>query len=233
MNRIIIITGTRKGIGKSLAEYYLEQGDTVFGCSRGESSIMHENYSHYCLDVSDEKSVVKMVRDVKRKHSRIDVLLNNTGIASMNHFLSTPLSVARKIFDTNYFGTFLFSREVSKVMLKKGFGRIVNYTTVASAFRLEGESIYASSKAAIENLTQTISNELAPYGITINAIGPTPVETDLIKAVPKNKINDLLARQAIPRFGNFDDIKNVIDFFIDKKSDFITGQVIYLGGVNN
>ena len=118
-------------------------------------------------------------------------------------------------------------------MMKQKFGRIVNYTTVASALRLDGEAIYAASKSAIENFTQTIAKEVATYGITVNAIGPTPVETDLIKAVPKNKIQELLEKQAIKRFGNFEDIKNVIDFFIDKKSDFITGQIIYLGGVHN
>ena len=118
-------------------------------------------------------------------------------------------------------------------MMKQKYGRIVNYTTVASALRLEGEAIYAASKSAIENLTQTLSKELAPFNITVNALGPTPIKTDLIKAVPQDKINALLERQAIKRFGNFGDIKNVIDFFIDEKSDFITGQILYLGGVHN
>ena len=174
-----------------------------------------------------------MVRVAKREFGRIDILLNNAGIASMNHFLTTSYSTVQSIFNTNFLGTFLFSREVSKVMMKQRFGRIVNYTTVASALRLEGEAIYAASKGAVENFTQIISKEVAPYNITVNAIGPTPVETDLIKAVPKDKIADLLDKQAIKRFGTFEDIKNVIDFFIDDKSDFITGQVIYLGGVHN
>jgi 3-oxoacyl-[acyl-carrier protein] reductase len=117
--------------------------------------------------------------------------------------------------------------------MKQKYGRVVNYTTVASALRLEGEAIYAASKAAIENFTQTSAKELAPFNITVNAIGPTPVQTDLIKAVPKDKIDELLAKQTIKRFGQFDDIRNVIDFFISKKSDFITGQIIYLGGVSN
>ena len=233
MSRVIIITGTRKGIGKELSEYYLNNNDIVIGCSRGESTINHENYRHFVLDVSDEKAVVNMIRSVKKEFGKIDVLLNNAGIASMNHFLTTSFQTVQNMFATNFFGTFLFSREVSKVMMKQKFGRIVNYTTVASALRLDGEAIYAASKSAIENFTQTIAKEVATYGITVNAIGPTPVETDLIKAVPKNKIQELLEKQAIKRFGNFEDIKNVIDFFIDKKSDFLTGPVIYLGGVHN
>ncbi len=229
MSQVFIITGTSKGIGYELALYYLKNDHIVIGCSRNNCSIEHKNYRHFNLDVSEEKSVVKLVRSTKKEFGRIDVLLNNAGIASMNHFLTTSFSSVQNIFNTNFFGTFLFSREVSKVMMKQKYGRIVNYTTVASALRLEGEAIYAASKSAIENLTQTISKELAPFNITINAIGPTPIETDLIKAVPNDKIQVLLEKQAIKRFGNFEDIKNVIDFFINKKSDFITGQIIYLG----
>lgn len=233
MSRIIIITGTRKGIGKELALYYLDNNDIVIGCSRGDSSIDNSNYRHFSLDVSDEKAVVSMIRSVKKEFGKIDVLLNNAGIASMNHFLTTSYETVKNIFSTNFFGTFLFSREVSKVMMKQKSGRIVNFTTIATPLSLEGEAIYASSKASIENFTQTISKELATLNITVNAIGPTPIETDLIKAVPKDKIKELLNKQTIKRFGTFEDIKNVINFFIDKKSDFITGQIIYLGGVNN
>ncbi len=233
MSQIIVITGTSKGIGQALANYYLENGEIVIGCSRTESSIEHINYRHFFLEVNDEKAVIKMVRSIKKEFGKIDILLNNAGMASMNHILTTSVSSVEKIFATNFLGTFIFTREVSKVMMKQKYGRVVNYTTVASALRLEGEAIYAASKAAIENFTQTSAKELAPFNITVNAIGPTPVQTDLIKAVPKNKIDELLAKQAIKRFGKFDDIKNVIDFFISKKSDFITGQIIYLGGVSN
>ncbi|MCI5218016.1 MAG: SDR family oxidoreductase [Candidatus Electrothrix sp. LOE2] len=233
MSRIILITGTRKGIGKSIAEYYLLKNDTVIGCSRGKASITNENYMHFTLDVKNEQAVIAMVRNIKKKFGRIDVLLNNAGISSMNHFLTTPYSTVQDIFNTNFLGTFIVTREVSKIMIKQQLGRVVNFTTIAAAFRLEGEAIYAASKAAVENMTQTIAKELASYGITVNAIGPTPVETDLIKAVPKEKIKKLLNRQTIKRFTHVDDIKVVIDFFIDEKSDFITGQIIYLGGVSN
>jgi len=233
MQKVILITGSRKGIGKELAEYYLNKENIVVGCSRGETTIEHPNYKHFSLDISDERAVIKMVRAVKKEYSKIDILLNNAGIASMNHFLTTPFTSVQSIFNTNFMGTFLFSREVAKVMMKQSRGRIINYTTVASPLNLEGEAIYAASKAAVENLTQTIAKELAPYKITVNAIGPTPIETDLIKAVPQEKIDELLKKQAIQRFGTIDDIKNVIDFFIDEKSDFITGQVLYLGGINN
>lgn len=110
--------------------------------------------------------------------------------------------------------------------------RIINFATVATPLRLEGEAIYAASKAAIVNLTQICAKELSEFGITVNALAPTPIPTDLIKNVPKNKINALLNQQAIKRFGKFDDVLNVIEFYLNEKSDFITGQVIYLGGIN-
>lgn len=232
MEKIFLISGTRKGIGKYLAEYYLERGNIVVGCSRGEGSVKHSNYSHYQVDVSDEKAVTDLVRKIRREFGRIDVLLNNAGIAAMNHFITTPYKSVQEIYATNVFGSFLLMREVSKVMMKNKNGRIVNFSSVATPLRLEGEAIYASSKAAVVSLTEIGAVELAKFGITVNAIGPTPLLTDLIRTVPKDKINDLLKRQAIERLAQFEDVSNVTNFFIDDKSDFITGQVIYLGGVN-
>ena len=118
MPRVILITGTRKGIGRDLSEYYLNKGDIVCGCSRTQSNLEHKNYRHFTLDVCDENAVVNMVRAVKKEFGTIDVLLNNAGIASMNHILTTPLKTMQNIFNTNVFGSFLFLREVSKVMVQ-------------------------------------------------------------------------------------------------------------------
>lgn len=96
---------------------------------------------------------------------------------------------------------------------------------------MEGEAIYAASKAAVVTLSEILARELADMGITVNDVGPTPIKTDLIASVPQEKMDALLNRQAIRRFAEFKDISNVIDFFIRPESDFITGQVIYLGGV--
>lgn len=232
MNRIIIITGTRKGLGQQLANYFLEQGDIVYGCSRRSSSIEHINYTHYSLDVSDETEVTSMVRNVYKAHKRIDILLNNAGAASMNHFLLTPYETAKKLMNTNFMGTFLTCREVAKFMMKQKSGRIINYTTVAVPLNLEGELVYSSSKAAVEQLTRVLAAEIGVSGVTVNAIGPTPIATDLIKNVPENKINELIAKQSIKRLGKFEDVLNVIKFFIAEESSFITGQIIYLGGIN-
>jgi len=230
-HQVMLITGTRKGIGKYLANYYAAKGFQVIGCSRSPAEDEPENYRHFSLDVTDEKKVRQMFAEIRKTYNHLDVLINNAGIASMNHILLTPLQTVRNILDTNVAGTFLFCREAAKVMKKKKYGRIVNFSTVATPLKLEGEAIYAASKAAILSLTEILARELAEFGITVNAVGPTPVKTDLIRSVPQEKMNRLLARQAIPRFGNFEDISNVIDFFIRKESNFVTGQNIYLGGV--
>jgi 3-oxoacyl-[acyl-carrier protein] reductase len=173
-----------------------------------------------------------MIREIKRELGPIDALINNAGTASMNHLLLTPASSYRSIFDTNVLGSFLVMRECAKQMSRQKKGRIINFSTVAAAMDLEGEALYAASKSAIESLTRTSARELAPYGITVNAVGPTPIETDLIKLVPKESIAALISKQAIQRLGTFRDVNNCIDFFLKEESDFISGQVLYLGGIS-
>ena len=229
--KTIVITGTRKGIGKEMAKHYLAKGWQVVGCSRGEGSIKHAHYQHFALDVGDEDAVIAMARTIKASHGQVDALLNNAGIASMNHALLTPASTVNRILQTNVVGTFLFCREMAKLMRRTKTGRIVNFTTVAHPLNLEGEAIYAASKAAVESLTRILARELAELRITVNAIGPTPIETDLIRGVPQAKMDALLARQAIQRLGEVRDVINAVDFYLREESNFITGQVLYLGGV--
>ena len=230
--KTIVITGTRKGIGKEMAKHYLAEGWQVVGCSRGEGSIEHAYYQHFSLDVSDEDAVIAMARTIKASHGKVEALLNNAGIASMNHALLTPACTVNRILQTNVVGTFLFCREMSKLMRRTKNGRIINFTTVAHPLNLEGEAIYAASKAAVESLTRILARELAELKITVNAIGPTPIETDLIRGVPQEKMNALLTRQALGRMGEVRDVINAVDFYLREESDFITGQVLYLGGIN-
>jgi 3-oxoacyl-[acyl-carrier protein] reductase len=228
---VTLITGTRKGIGRYLAEQFVGRGHVVVGCSRQSPDWSAPNYFHVCCDVAEEPAVLRLFATIRERFGRLDHLINNAGIASMNHCLLTPLGTVRRVLDTNVVGSFLFCREAARLMQVRNYGRIVNFSTVATPLKLEGEAIYAASKAAIVSLTEVLARELAPFGITVNAVGPTPIETDLIRSVPKDKMDRLLARQAIPRYGTFEDVLNVIDFFLSPRSGFVTGQNVYLGGI--
>jgi len=229
--KVMLITGTRKGIGKFMAKYYLQKGFLVVGCSRGESDIVDDNYRHYCLDVSDEVQVKALFKELRKDYGRLDVLLNNAGIASMNHSLLTPISIVRKILETNVVGNFIFSRESAKIMKINKFGRIVNFVTFAIPFKLEGEAIYAASKAAVITLTEILNREYIPFNITVNAVSPPAVQTDLVRGVTEDKMEKLLKRQSIHRYGTPKEVCAVVDFFIQPGNEMVNGQVIYMGGV--
>jgi 3-oxoacyl-[acyl-carrier protein] reductase len=228
----IVVTGSRKGIGRHLAEHYLSQGHTVFGCSREPSDLASPNYTHLQCDVTDEASVTAFAQEVRQQVKHIDALVNNAGAASMNHFMLTPPASARRLMEINYMGSFQVTRAFVNLLKKAEHPRIVNFTTIAVPLVLEGEAAYQASKSAVEALTRILSKELASFRITVNAVGPSAIATDLIAKVPKEKVELILQKQTVHKLANFTDLSNVVDFYISPASDFVTGQVLYLGGVN-
>lgn len=227
---VTVVTGGRKGIGRSLVEHYTGAGHQVIGVSRSASDLTVENYEHRVADVADEGAVTKLFAEVRKRYGRIDHLVNCAGVASMNHSLLMPATTFREIFETNVVGTFLCSREAAKVMQKRKFGRIVNFGSVAVPLKLEGEAAYAASKAAVVTLSEVMARELAPFGITVNVVGPTVVATDLTAGVPADRIDALLQRQAIHRAATMEDVIAAVDFFLSPSTGVITGQTLYLGG---
>lgn len=226
---VTVITGTRKGIGKFLAQHYVEKGHLVVGCSRGEIDWSLENYEHVQLDVGDEDAVRELFRQL-RSRGRLDNLINNAGTAYLNHSLLTPASAMSKTFTTNVLGSFLFCREAARLMKKRRYGRIVNFTSSAVPLKLDGETAYATSKAGIVMMTGVLARELAPLGITVNAIGPGVVSTDLIRGLPEETLQRVLASHAIPRLTMLEEVANVVDFLVAPECGIVTGQAIYLGG---
>ncbi|WP_198265741.1 SDR family NAD(P)-dependent oxidoreductase [sulfur-oxidizing endosymbiont of Gigantopelta aegis] len=162
----------------------------------------------------------------------LDVLINNAGVASMNAFALTPIESYQKIFDINVQGTFLFCQKAFGLLKRAANPRIINMSTVAVPLQLEGEATYAASKSAVETLTRIIAKEYGSFGITCNTIGPSPIDTALIKGVAKEKIVELIKRQAVQKMATPDDIINLADFYLRPESKMISSQVIYLGGVS-
>lgn len=227
---VVLVTGSRKGIGRALVEHFVSRGAVVEGCSRSEPDWALEGYHHHVVDVVDEDGVRMMIRSIAKRHGRLDVLVNNAGIAHANHSLLTPVSTARQIVETNFLGAFVVAREAVKLMQRRRYGRVISIGSVAPALRIEGEAIYAASKSALVTFSQVLAHEIAPYGITCNVVASTPVRTDFIEAVPEERIGEIIERLAIKRLGTVDDVLNVVDFFASRRSEYVTGQVIYLGG---
>jgi len=229
---IILITGDRKGIGRYLSEYYLEKGMTVIGCSRSETDLKHKNYQHFCLDVTDEKTVKKMYSQIRQTHSRLDVLINNAGVnLSLAPILLVPYKSALRTIEINLLGTFLMSREAARIMMKNSFGRIINFSSMAVKHEVKGEAIYTASKSAIISFTRVMAKEVYGYNITCNIIAPSAIKTDLMDSIDKDALRDVLKRNAIQELCKTEDISNTIDWFIKTTSSSITGQIVYLGGV--
>lgn len=230
--RNILITGSSRGLGKALAEHYLNKGDNVFGCARSEGTIVHDNYYHYRVDIASSDDVNNLFFLLRKEIRQLDAVINNAGIASMNAFALTPVESFQKIFDINVQGTFLFCQKAFGLLKRSPNPRIINMSTVAVPLQLEGESIYAASKSAVETLTRIIAKEYGGFGITCNAIGPSPIDTALIKGVAKDKIDKLVKRQAVRKMATEKDVINLADFFLRPESNMISGQVIYIGGVS-
>jgi 3-oxoacyl-[acyl-carrier protein] reductase len=228
---VVLITGTRSGIGKNLAQRFLELGAAVEGCSRKPPDWEAPGYTHHAVDVADEEQVRGMVADIRKRHGRLDVAVNNAAVASMNLSLLTPATTVDKIMAVNFRGTFLVSRESAKLMRKNKFGRIINITSAAKELRIPGEAIYAASKGAVETFTRLLAVEVAPLGITCNAVSPGLMETSLTKGVPGPAKDALIQRLAMKRPSTFEDVNNAVEFFASPRSSYVTGQVLHLGGV--
>lgn len=231
--RVALVTGASQGIGRDLAGRLVAQGYRVVGCSRSNSDLELDGYSHRQVDVRDEDAVKELIRWIGSELGSLYAVINNAGAASMNHALLTPDATVEKLLSTNVRGTFTVSREAAKLMRAAKCGRIVNMSSIAVPLRLDGQAAYVAAKAAVERMSQVLAQEFGPFGITVNVVGPTPIDTDMTRGVPKEKMETLVSRLAIRRMGTFDDVANVVDFFLRPESDAVTGQIIYLGGVPN
>ena len=229
---VVLVTGSSRGLGRGIAEHFVEQRYRVFGCSRGSSSLDLEGYEHAIVDVGIDKEVRRWIRDVTSVCGRIDVVVNNAGVGPAALALLTSTDLAESTLRTNFLGTFAVCRESAKVMLKRKFGRIVNLSTIASDLHMQGASAYAASKSAMVEFSKVLARELGPAGITCNVVAVSLLESDMTARLSKEVIERYEERLAIKRWASVEDVCHAISFFASPASGYVTGQVMRLGFVD-
>ncbi len=225
----MVITGTRSGLGRLLAEHYAVGGFQVVGCSRRPPETALANYEHVTGDVADE-SAVKALFGRARELGRVAAVLNNAGASTANHALLTPAATVREVLETTILGTFLCAREGAKAMRRTG-GSIVNFSSVHVPLATVGTSVYGAAKSAVEQFTRVFAKEVAGLGIAVNCIGLPPVRgTGMYEALPAVAADKLRQRLAVVEL-DVDAVVAALDPLLRPGTPALTGQTIYLGGV--
>lgn len=230
--KLTLITGSRRGIGRMIAEHVLEHGGRVAGFARGDSTIDHPDYHHFQVDVADPASVQQGFADLKKVADAIHVVVNNAAVLTSQYSMIMPPAAAHAMVTTNLLGAFMVSREAAKWMRRTKWGRVVNISSMAVGLEPIGDSVYAASKAGLTTMGNVMAKELAPLNITVNTLGVSAIATDMLAQLPGDRIDEVVAGLPLPRYAEPDDVFNVLDFLCSERSSYITAQTIYLGGVN-
>lgn len=231
VGKLALITGSRRGVGRLIAEHILRNGGRVAGFSRGASSIDHTNYEHIQVDIGDTESVLQGFAVLRKISDTLHILINNAAVLTAQYAMIMPQTQAQAMIDINLMGAFTISREASKMMRKEKWGRIINISSMAASLEPIGDSVYAATKAGLTTLGNVMAKELAPLNITCNTLSITAIKTDMMAQLPKSKIDAVIDNLPIPRYAEPDDIFNIIDFLASERSSYITAQTIGMGGV--
>lgn len=231
-SKIALVTGSSRGVGDILARHFLAEGATVIGVSRGPAACQHERYQHHQVDIADPVQVQRLFASLRTSVGRLDIVVNNAAVLTSQYAMIMPAGAAQAMLNLNVLAPFLISREAAKLMRKSKSGRIINVSSMAVSLEPEGDSVYAASKAALTTLSNIMAKEFASFNVTCNTLGITAIETDMLRQLPRDKIDAVVARLPIPRYATADDIVNAIDFFASERSSYITAQTLYLGGVH-
>jgi NAD(P)-dependent dehydrogenase (short-subunit alcohol dehydrogenase family) len=238
-DRVALITGAASGIGLATVERLLDAGWKVAALDRDEKALAAlaariakpQRLFTSVLDVTNEAAAEKAIAMTGEALGRIDGVLNSAGIAADIPALETPVDLFRKILDVNVVGTFIVARAAARVMRNTGGGAIVNISSTSGLRGSKGRSAYGASKGAVVVLTQVLANDLARYGIRVNAVAPGPVDTAMAKAVHTPEIRADY-HDAIPlnRYGLEEELAEAILFLSSDRASYITGQVLAVDG---
>ena len=225
---MIVVTGASKGLGKAICQRLLTKDIEVFGLSRDVSSI---EFPAMRCDVSSYDDIKEVVKELKRLKVNVSGLINAAGIAAMNLAVTTPPDKSRKIIETNLLGTIYCCQLIAPLMIRNRRGAVINFSTIAVALGLKGESVYVASKAGVEGFTRPFAREMADFNINVNCIAPGPINTNLLKGITESQINNIVSQQIIPKQYSPDSICDLVELLLDDRSNSLSGQVLHVGGV--
>lgn len=238
-DRVAIVTGGSRGIGRAIAEALAAEGGKVAVNYANSSSAADEVVAAITdaggeaialqADVSKADQVETLIKTVKDKWGRVDILVNNAGITRDTLLMRMKPEDWQAVIDLNLTGVFLCTRAVTKIMLKQKSGRVVNIASVAGQMGNPGQANYSAAKAGVIGFTKTIAKELAPRGITVNAVAPGFISTDMTKDLKGTE--ELLKYIPLGRFGQPEEVAGLVRFLAaDPAGAYITGQVMNVDG---
>jgi NAD(P)-dependent dehydrogenase (short-subunit alcohol dehydrogenase family) len=239
-DRVALVTGGGSGIGLATVERLLEAGWKVAAVDRDEGALAGlaaktakpQRLFTSTLDVTNEAAAEKAIAMAGEALGGIDGVVNSAGIAADIPALDTPVDLFRKILDVNVVGTFIVARAAARLMRNTGGGAIVNISSISGLRGSKGRSAYGASKGAVVVLTQVLANDLARYGIRVNAVAPGPVDTPMVQAMHGERDRSLWeGRIPMRRYAKPDEIASVIEFLLDgTRSSYMTGEIVAVDG---
>ena len=231
----VLVTGGSRGIGRAIVELFCEKGFSVaftYKNSENEAKSLAERTGALAImaDSANESDVLSAVETVVSKFGKIDCLVNNAGISSFSLFTDLTLDDWNNIINVNLTGAFLYSREAARDMIRRKSGKIINITSVWGLVGASCEVHYSVTKAALIGLTKALAKELGPSGITVNAVAPGVIETEMNKRLGEEVMQELAEETPLMRNGTPREVAESVLFLASDSSDYITGQVINISG---
>jgi 3-oxoacyl-[acyl-carrier protein] reductase len=225
---LIIVTGASRGLGHAIAERLMERGEEVIGLARNTSEL---KINAIQCDVSNYGSVKAASKEVKRMKKPVKAFINAAGVASMNMAVTTDETTVQKLIQTNLVGTIYCCQLFAPIMLRQKQGSFINFSTIAVALALKGESVYAASKAGVESFSRTFAREMADFNVRVNCIAPGPIRTDLLRGITDTQIEKITSQQVIQKQFQKSDVCDLVELLLDGKATALSGQVLNVGGV--
>lgn len=225
---MIIVTGASRGIGLAISNRLFDSGEEVLGISR---NLVSTRFDSKAVDVTDFKSIKTLSDEIRLSGKTVSAVINVAGIASMNLALMANPNTSANLINVNFLGTVYCCQAFAPLLVRNGGGVIINFSTIAAAIHLEGESIYAATKAAVENYSKTFAKELSKFNVRVNCIAPGPIQTELLRGISDDQINKIVNAQIITKKFDKDDVVDLVELLMSPKAKSLTGQVLHLGGV--